>query len=56
LRYRRDSQGIGTWVKIRFVNGMMAVRPNESVDIAVLADNLGDWVLHRQNLEHESAA
>jgi FtsP/CotA-like multicopper oxidase with cupredoxin domain len=76
--------GVGSWVKIRFMNGTMmahqmhlhgvfmtviardgkpvtqqyrqdviVVRPNESVDIAVLADNLGDWVLHCHNLEHE---
>ncbi|MEK7545804.1 MAG: multicopper oxidase family protein [Patescibacteria group bacterium] len=31
----------------------VVVRPNESVDVAVLADNPGDWVLHCHNLEHE---
>ena len=32
---------------------VVVVRPNESVDVAVLADNPGDWVVHCHNLEHE---
>ncbi len=32
---------------------VVVVRPNETVDVAVLADNPGDWVLHCHNLEHE---
>lgn len=32
---------------------VIVVRPNESVDVAVLADNPGDWVIHCHNLEHE---
>lgn len=32
---------------------VIVVRPNESVDVAVLADNPGEWVMHCHNLEHE---
>lgn len=32
---------------------VVVVRPNETVDVAVLADNPGEWVLHCHNLEHE---
>ena len=31
----------------------VVVRPMETVDVAMLADNPGDWVLHCHNLEHE---
>lgn len=31
----------------------VVVRPNETVDVAVLADNPGEWVVHCHNLEHE---
>ena len=32
---------------------VIVVRPNESVDVAILADNPGEWVIHCHNLEHE---
>lgn len=31
----------------------IVVRPMETVDVAMLADNPGDWVLHCHNLDHE---
>ncbi len=43
----------GKPVAQQYRQDVIVVRPNESVDVAVLADNLGDWVLHCHNLEHE---
>ncbi|MFA5854611.1 MAG: multicopper oxidase family protein [Patescibacteria group bacterium] len=43
----------GKPVTEQYRQDVIVVRPNESVDIAVLADNLGDWVMHCHNLEHE---
>lgn len=31
----------------------VVVRPMEMVEVAMLADNLGDWVVHCHNLDHE---
>lgn len=43
----------GKPVAQQYRQDVIVVRPNESVDVAVLADNLGDWVIHCHNLEHE---
>ncbi len=43
----------GKPVAQQYRQDVIVVRPNEAVDVAVLADNLGDWVLHCHNLEHE---
>lgn len=45
----RDGKPIGK----PYRQDVVVVRPNEHVDVAVLADNPGEWVLHCHNLEHE---
>lgn len=45
----RDGRPVGQ----AYRQDVVVVRPNESVDVAVLADNPGEWVLHCHNLEHE---
>lgn len=45
----RDGKAVGQVYR----QDVVVVRPNESVDVAVLADNPGDWVMHCHNLEHE---
>jgi FtsP/CotA-like multicopper oxidase with cupredoxin domain len=43
----------GKAVDTAYQQDVVVVLPQETVDVAVLADNPGEWVMHCHNLEHE---